>query len=187
MSTEMGRYEVNGKTVTCQHCGHDGFVESKALLNTPGLTFLGLDWANEQAVTLLCSECGHIEWFVKVPKRSETALREAQPSGPHSGGSWRRGRPVNDPRVERRGGHDALRPGGGPVSPAASDFARLASCRAPSGICPANLRSTLGHRDRPDRRAWPRAPGSALAVHQSRRSGCRIRGNAVTSGNAVTR
>ena len=69
MSSEIARYELKGKMVRCHHCGNDRFAEGKALLNTPGLTFLGLEWANQQAVTLLCADCGHVEWFVKVPTR----------------------------------------------------------------------------------------------------------------------
>ena len=39
-----------------------------ALLNTAGLTFMNLDWANRRAATLTCTACGHIEWFLSDPE-----------------------------------------------------------------------------------------------------------------------
>lgn len=59
-----GPYEVAGRTVTCPHCGGETFDERSALLNTAGLTFLDLDWANRQAVLLVCAACGRIQWFL---------------------------------------------------------------------------------------------------------------------------
>ena len=60
-------YEVGGRKVVCPHCGGEEFDASTALLNTAGLTFLKLDWANRSAHTLMCLECSHIEWFVDEP------------------------------------------------------------------------------------------------------------------------
>ena len=62
------RFAVAGKAVTCSHCAHDTFVEGRAQLNSAGMTFLGLDWANRSAATLLCVRCGHIEWFLEDPQ-----------------------------------------------------------------------------------------------------------------------
>jgi len=64
-----GQYTVEAKKVTCPHCGHQEFAEGSAQLNTTGMTFIGLDWANKSAYTLLCSKCGHIEWFMQKPER----------------------------------------------------------------------------------------------------------------------
>lgn len=61
------RYEVESKLVRCPHCGHDRFAAGEALLNTVGMTFVGLDWANRTASTLMCDECGRIEWFGQKP------------------------------------------------------------------------------------------------------------------------
>ena len=46
--------------------GDDGyeFDERSAQLNTMGLTFLDLDWANRSATVLVCKVCGHLEWFL---------------------------------------------------------------------------------------------------------------------------
>lgn len=57
-------YEVAGREVTCSHCGGSDFDESEAQLNTAGLTFFNLDWANRTAAVLVCRQCGHLEWFL---------------------------------------------------------------------------------------------------------------------------
>lgn len=57
-------YEVAGKRVVCPHCGGEEFDRSDVLMNTMGMTFVGLDWANRSAVALVCKGCGHIEWFL---------------------------------------------------------------------------------------------------------------------------
>ena len=62
------RYSVAGRAVSCGHCGHDQFVEGRAQLNTAGMTFLNLDWANRSAATLTCTACGRIEWFLADPE-----------------------------------------------------------------------------------------------------------------------
>jgi DNA-directed RNA polymerase subunit RPC12/RpoP len=67
--TGPGRYEVEGRPVRCPHCGHETFAEGEAMLNTVGMTFFGLDWANRTASTLMCAECGRIEWFGQKPAR----------------------------------------------------------------------------------------------------------------------
>ena len=64
-----GQYAVDAKKVTCPHCGNQEFSEGSAQLNTAGMTFIGFDWANKSAHTLLCSKCGRIEWFMQNPKR----------------------------------------------------------------------------------------------------------------------
>ena len=64
------RFVVAGKAVSCAHCGHDHFVEGRALLNTAGMSFLNLDWANRSAATLACTSCGRIEWFLSDPEEA---------------------------------------------------------------------------------------------------------------------
>jgi len=62
------QFTVAGKVVRCRHCGDDHFVEGRAQLNTAGLSFLNLDWANRSAATLTCTGCGLIEWFLADPE-----------------------------------------------------------------------------------------------------------------------
>jgi hypothetical protein len=64
-----GKFEIEGKPVRCHHCGNETFAEGEALLNTVGMTFFGLDWANKTASTLMCAACGRIEWFGQKPSR----------------------------------------------------------------------------------------------------------------------
>ena len=65
---EGEQYAVAGKGVKCGHCSGDRFVEGRALLNTAGMSFMNLDWANRSAATLACTACGHIEWFLSDPE-----------------------------------------------------------------------------------------------------------------------
>jgi predicted nucleic-acid-binding Zn-ribbon protein len=61
-------YRIQGKTIVCPHCGHSEFDQESILLNTPGMTFFGLDWANRTATVLSCRQCGRIEWFLRQPE-----------------------------------------------------------------------------------------------------------------------
>ena len=70
-SPEGERYVVAGRGVLCGHCAHDRFVEGRAQLNTAGMTFLNLDWANRAAATLTCTGCGRIEWFLADPEAAD--------------------------------------------------------------------------------------------------------------------
>ena len=63
------KYSVANKPVRCTHCSGETFEQGSALLNTSGMTFLHLDWANKSATTLVCTECGKLEWFLKTPEK----------------------------------------------------------------------------------------------------------------------
>ena len=60
-------YEIDNGLIKCNHCKGTGFLRGSAMLNTAGMTFLGLDWANRTATTLMCDNCGLIHWFGKEP------------------------------------------------------------------------------------------------------------------------
>ena len=64
-----GQYSSAGKTVRCSHCNAEQFEKASAQLNTAGMTFLNLDWANKSATTLVCTTCGQIQWFLREPQR----------------------------------------------------------------------------------------------------------------------
>lgn len=64
-----GRYSVAEVEVVCPHCKGDTFAEGRAQLNTAGMTFIGLDWANKSAATLACARCGLVQWFLTGVKR----------------------------------------------------------------------------------------------------------------------
>ena len=63
------RYALVDRTVQCSHCGGEEFTEGSAQLNTAGMTFIGLDWVNESATTLVCNACGKIAWFLQKPDK----------------------------------------------------------------------------------------------------------------------
>ncbi|MGE5353590.1 MAG: hypothetical protein ACM3P0_16005 [Acidobacteriota bacterium] len=60
-----------GREVVCPHCGNNYFEIGSALLNTPGMTFLNLDWANRTASILVCTRCSQIQYFLKQPDIKE--------------------------------------------------------------------------------------------------------------------
>jgi predicted nucleic-acid-binding Zn-ribbon protein len=66
-----GEYAIAGKPIRCPHCGNRTFELGEAQLNTPTLTFLKLDWLDKSATVLVCTACGHLEWFGKRPERKQ--------------------------------------------------------------------------------------------------------------------
>lgn len=60
-------FQINGKPINCTHCGNTQFFKKQILLNTPGMTFFSLDWANKTASTLICTKCSQIIWFNEEP------------------------------------------------------------------------------------------------------------------------
>lgn len=63
-SDEGRRFWVGDHAVACGFCEHDLFHDREIQLNTAGLTFMGLDWANRSSVGLICTQCGYIMEFV---------------------------------------------------------------------------------------------------------------------------
>ncbi|MBX2992072.1 MAG: hypothetical protein KF749_13020 [Bacteroidetes bacterium] len=61
-------YRIRGKSIACPHCGNVQFEQRTILLNTPGMTFFGLEWANKSAAALICSSCSQIQWFLESPE-----------------------------------------------------------------------------------------------------------------------
>lgn len=60
---EAKEYEVKGHKLSCPICGHKLFWTRRTLMNTRGLTFFNLDWANQDAKNYICEHCGYIMWF----------------------------------------------------------------------------------------------------------------------------
>jgi predicted nucleic-acid-binding Zn-ribbon protein len=63
------RYSACGAAIHCPCCRNDTFDLDHRQLNTAGMTFLGLDWANRQAAILVCKRCSHIMWFMDDPDK----------------------------------------------------------------------------------------------------------------------
>lgn len=56
---------INNHQLICQICGHDRFWHRETLMNTPGMTFFGIEWANKSADNYICESCGYVHWFLK--------------------------------------------------------------------------------------------------------------------------
>jgi len=57
--------EVDGHRLKCPVCGHAQFWSRRTLMNTPGMTFFGIEWANQQAQNYICDSCGYVMWFLR--------------------------------------------------------------------------------------------------------------------------
>lgn len=62
---EASNYDIHGNPLICPICAYDKFWIRKTLMNTPGATFLGVEWANKQADNYICNHCGHVTWFLR--------------------------------------------------------------------------------------------------------------------------
>jgi hypothetical protein len=68
-ASAAGSYQVEGRQVTCPHCGGQQFDAGPALLDTRASPLVELDWAKISVHTLKCAECSRIEWFGQCPER----------------------------------------------------------------------------------------------------------------------
>ena len=59
-------FDIAGKPLRCQHCGHDEFTTREAQLHTATLTFFNLEWLGKNADLYICGRCGFIHWFVRM-------------------------------------------------------------------------------------------------------------------------
>ncbi|MEV5576079.1 hypothetical protein AB0L06_39125 [Spirillospora sp. NPDC052269] len=58
------RYSLpNGQRLSCPVCQNELFDRRYYKLNTSGMEFMDLAWANKNATCMVCSECCHILWF----------------------------------------------------------------------------------------------------------------------------
>jgi hypothetical protein len=53
----------HGDNLRCDTCGRDVFEEYRWKLQTTGMTFFNLDWANRDATCYVCTSCRRIHWF----------------------------------------------------------------------------------------------------------------------------
>src|SRR5438067_421685 len=59
----MAEFLASGIKVQCSHCKQPFFEASSRQLNTRAAEFFNFGWANKSATTLICLNCGKIEWF----------------------------------------------------------------------------------------------------------------------------
>jgi hypothetical protein len=55
---------VGDRRLACLVCGEGAFAYRRVLLNTAGMTYLGIDWANRAAVGAICRGCGFVHEFL---------------------------------------------------------------------------------------------------------------------------
>ena len=66
-----GTYSVGDRPVSCPHCDKGTFGKGSYPLHKLGNRFVPFDSLFKSAYTLLCMECGRLEWFVQEPIRVE--------------------------------------------------------------------------------------------------------------------
>jgi hypothetical protein len=54
---------------TCLNCGGGSFTEREVKLNTSGMSFAGLDWANKSGEGYICNHCGFMHTFARGARR----------------------------------------------------------------------------------------------------------------------
>jgi predicted nucleic-acid-binding Zn-ribbon protein len=62
---EVKEYFIKqGLKLECVICKNTLFWTRTTLMNTSGMSFLGLDWANKNATNYVCNACGYVHWFL---------------------------------------------------------------------------------------------------------------------------
>ncbi|OAH09856.1 MULTISPECIES: hypothetical protein [Streptomyces] len=64
MARKPVRAAIGDVWITCQVCDSDLFRERGVMLNSVGLEFLKMAWADETARGLICWRCGYVHLFV---------------------------------------------------------------------------------------------------------------------------
>ena len=55
---------VRGQRLACLICAGETFLQREVMLNTSGMTFMGMDWANRSGVGAICRTCGFVHTFL---------------------------------------------------------------------------------------------------------------------------
>ncbi|MGW7077737.1 hypothetical protein ACWGH2_23540 [Streptomyces sp. NPDC054871] len=69
MASKPRRAAIGAMWINCQVCGGDLFREREVKLNSSGMEFMNLAWANESATGLICWQCGYVQLFVNQELR----------------------------------------------------------------------------------------------------------------------
>jgi hypothetical protein len=59
-----GLATVRGRPLQCVVCGGREFWDREVKLNSTGMELLGLGWANQSALGLICAMCGYVHEFI---------------------------------------------------------------------------------------------------------------------------
>lgn len=67
MSTpEIREVKVCGNKLICPVCKNEKFWNRTTLMNTSGMTAMGMDWLNKEADNYICTKCGYVFWFFET-------------------------------------------------------------------------------------------------------------------------
>lgn len=58
-------YVKKGLKLECVICKKSQFWTRQTLMNTAGMSFMNLDWANKSATNYVCNNCGYVHWFLE--------------------------------------------------------------------------------------------------------------------------
>ena len=61
----MSEVRVAGRRFQCLVCAGTGFSYREIKLNTSGMSFMNLDWANKSGTGVICDACGYVHTFAK--------------------------------------------------------------------------------------------------------------------------
>lgn len=61
---EAEEVQIAGRPLRCEICHHTRFYSREGKIQTTGMTFFDLDWANASATCLVCEQCGYVHWFL---------------------------------------------------------------------------------------------------------------------------
>ncbi|WP_369214608.1 hypothetical protein [Streptomyces flavofungini] len=64
MGAKPVRAVIGEMRISCQVCGSDVFREREVKLNSFGMEFMKMAWADEAATGLICWKCGYVHLFV---------------------------------------------------------------------------------------------------------------------------
>ena len=59
----MSQVHVAGRQLACLVCAGSEFTYREIKLNTSGMSFMGLDWANKSGTGCICNGCGFVHTF----------------------------------------------------------------------------------------------------------------------------
>jgi hypothetical protein len=54
---------VHGRALRCLICEHGEFWDREVKLNSSGMEFFNVGWANQSALGLICARCGYVHEF----------------------------------------------------------------------------------------------------------------------------
>jgi hypothetical protein len=61
----MAEVRIAGRPLQCLVCSATEFTHREVKLNTSGMSFMNLDWANKSGTGVICDACGFVHTFAK--------------------------------------------------------------------------------------------------------------------------